>query len=353
MAKEKTQHNTIILSILLAVMCLVLAGAIIVTKTRTTDCTSHSSDCGTTTSASVGNSVPTIGTVYVNTTGSLADDQGYASGTAISLTAGSTKTVHVVANVTDVNGVGATALSQGDLYVVAATLSKSGTTCDPGSSTPDNNNCYIGANQSSGSPASCSLTFSSSTVVKIDCSFNLQYYADATYTGVAGTEANSTWVANVFAMDTYQQAHSGVSAGTAVLPEIDSLVALSFPPTLDFGSTLTMGQLTTATAYTVTQFGNTAADAQVKGSGTGTVGHVGALTCTAGYIPVIAQKWATTSGGSYTMLTETNADTNLNVAVQTSDSTPVTTNLYWKLFVPVADVGGSCTGTTTFSAIAH
>ncbi len=96
----------------------------------------------------------------------------------------------------------------------------------------------------------------------------------------------------------------------------------------------------------IAQQGNDVADVEVSSAA--------AMSCTIGTIAVNGQQWSLTDvdfgAGGTNAMTGSAVDTNLNVGYR-HGSNP-TKNLFWNISIPSTGVGGSCTGTTTISAIA-
>lgn len=282
-----------------------------------------------TTSTTVSNATPTVTSVYISSSANGGADS-YGSG--ITLTAGSTATVHVNGVFTDTNG-GGDIPDNGATVKFFRTAATGGAACSA-----DNNDCY------SVSGVSCTLGVASGNTRAYDCPVALQYWADATD---AGTYIADNWTASVTVTDTAGPATSSASTKTV---EVNSLTALSIPSTIAYGS-LALGASTTNVnnvEKTISQSGNTQADVNVSSSA--------AMTCTTGTIGVGNQEWAVTDvsfGGGGTQLTGTPAQvTGLNVAVRTSEVTDTSSILYWNIVMPPNGAGGSCTGTTTITALA-
>ncbi|HLD21816.1 MAG TPA: hypothetical protein VJB65_02855, partial [Patescibacteria group bacterium] len=279
-----------------------------------------------TTSATISNTAPAVDSVYISDSAGGGVDS-YGSG--ITLSSGTTRTVHVNGVVSDVNG-------NGDIADTGVTvvLYRSGAT-GGASCSQDNNDCY------SVSGVSCTLANASSTTRTYTCPVALQFYADATD---SGTYAAQNWLAKVTVVDA--SAASGNTTHGGV--EVNSLTALSIPSTIGFGS-LELNQSTTDSnnvEQTVAQAGNTTADVNVSSAA--------AMSCTSGTIPIANQTWAVTDvvHASGTTLSDTPADTNLGVQIRTADGANTSKVLYWGIQIPASGVGGSCSGTTVISTIA-
>ncbi len=270
------------------------------------------------------NSSPTIVDIYY-------EDEAYGqtefySGTIDDLAAGTTITRYVTGTVQDLNG-------NGDIETVELFFGRD-SMLDSGSCTPDKNNCY--------QVATCDLQTNGNDDQKdFSCTLALNYFMDSTSTG--GVAPTDNWEANIAVWD-------GVAQVTSTLDiEVETLMALSIPGSIDYG-TLALGASTTTSdnqLMTITQTGNDEADVEVSSAA--------AMTCTHGTIPVANQEWSLTDVdyGTGTDLSGSAADTNLNVAYQTSDTTPTTGSVYWNIAIPSTTVGGTCTGTTTITALAH
>lgn len=270
-------------------------------------------------------SAPTVLSIFTgNSTSSVADDY-ITSG--ISLSAGGNTSVYVNGVVQDLDGAAT-------ITAVNAVFYKNdvsgGTAC-----TPDILNCVA---------VSCNLFDGADANQKIySCGINLTFNATATDT--SSPASGSQWLPYVTVTD---GTDTGTSNGNNV--EVNSLLAITIPGTIDFGTrsidTLSAPENNVETV--LTQRGNREADVEVS-MATG-------MGCTSGVFPLENLKWSLTDVGysdaSAFAISATPVDTNITIALGDATIPAPTKTLYWNLSVPFG-VGGTCTGTTVISAIAH
>jgi len=286
-----------------------------------------------TTQTVVTNVAPTVDTLVLKDNGATVA----ASGT-LTLNAGTTEAVTITGTVSDDNGVATSFASgdladlEGELYVTS--LGVGG--CASG--TTDNNSCYF-----TNGVGNCVLgSVVDSTTLNYTCSFSQQYYADGTLTGAVAPA--DTWTASVKVVD-----DSALSATSTQLYEIGTLLALSIPGSINYG-TLAREASTTNTnnqEMTITQYGNDGADVEVSGT---------TMPCTVvGTVPIANQKWSLTdlsaASGAVTALTGSAVDSNFAISYRTSDAGALTKILYWNIIMP-AVATGTCSGTNTITSIA-
>ena len=279
------------------------------------------------TQTDVTNNAPTVEDVFINDAAFTFADS-YGGGTINTLVAGGQKSIYITGNARDTNG-------RGDIKTISAVFYR--TAVGDGCS-PDSNDCY--------GVASCGTqndTEGDLEVLEYSCPINLDYWADSTDTG--GPYAGTTWTVKVNIED-----NGGLSGSdSSVTKTMQTLLALNIPTSINYG-TLSKGQSTTSLnnkTQTMTQQGNDEADVEVSSSAD--------MTCTnTGTIPVANQEWSLTdedhSHGSMTDLSGSATDTNLAVGYKTAGD--VTVDLYWNIELPAQDISGTCTGTTTVTAIA-
>jgi hypothetical protein len=275
-----------------------------------------------TASAAITNQEPTIGTVTV-------------SPSSIDLTANSTKTIYCSATVTDNNG-------YSDVSVANATFYDS----DAGVAETDSDS-YINHYTNT----SCSLTGGSGTTITTNCSFAVQYNANA-----------STWTCKIYANDTQSS-----SANSNTTTTINSLAALEFPSTISFSS-LAPGATSSAINRSTWNTGNTQVDTQLSGQN---------LTYSTYNISVSNVKYATAgwdTGAANSSVTEALASSMTGETVLTTSAATITAfnlgastvtsgtalapakSIYWDLHVPTAASqylpAGTYEGTATITAVA-
>jgi len=231
----------------------------------------------------------------------------------INLNAGTTKTITCNATVSDADG-------WQNISLVNATLWDSTATTE--GAADDNNNHYTNA--------SCSIgTNTSATDVPVTCAFSLQYYAN-----------NGTWTCKIRAWDGLNESSNQTST------TINPLIALSIPSTINFGL-MSLGETssnTTENETAVENYGNVQIDVDLSGDG---------MVCTIGSIPVENIRYSSidnTSYASMTSLTTSATTLDLNIPQRTNGASFKIT--YWKIQIPNTGVGGSCSNTITFTAVA-
>lgn len=288
----------------------------------------------TNTAVSINNAAPTVTSVYLSN-GEYVESKYYSTSTMgdiNDLAAGTTIARHITGKVADANG-------NGDIDTVSAVLYRTSVTS---ACSADNNSCYR--------VATCTVRNTDGNPLSKDysCPVSLQYFMDSTATG--GRYASDDWSILVTVDD-------GSTTGTdnTLAGEVNTLLSLNIPDAINYGSLGLGATTTTATnqVMNIVQNGNDEADVEISSGA--------AMSCTLGNIPVQNQHWALTDvgwteGDVWTLTTALGgsaADTNLNVAYQDSDSTATNANLFWNIEIPNFGVGGTCTGTTTITAIAH
>ncbi len=298
---------------MLGCFALILSFALVVVTSRTVDVT---------TTASVSNAAPTVGTVYLNDSATWSTTDTYNASNDIDLTQGSTKTIYAHALVTDTNG--ADDIVNGGLDFYRADKEED---CSFFAETPapDKNFCYLAKAGGGVGMGTCTIAAASATTTRLICPIPLEYFTDP-----------GEWWARVTVLDA-----ANATGGDSTQTDIAELLALSFPASLAYDATA-LGGTSGEEIYEITQYGNVAADAQVRG---------GALTCDVGSIPVGNQDWSLEQYDNFVDLTASDVYTGLDIAARTNDSVVLSSVLFWKLTVPADGVSGDCTGTTVFTAI--
>ena len=239
-------------------------------------------------------------------------DGGAAS---ITLTENTTTNVVCTAIVTDSNGFA-------DITSVEARLYE---TAQGAAGTADENYRYILAGNTN-----CVPSGGSGDTENYTCTFDVQFFANP-----------AEWTCQVTPSD------SG-GAGTADSHTItmNTTLALNVTATIVYGD-MGLGTNSGASPQTivVTNTGNAIMDPQVSSAA--------AMGCVTGTIPVANQEYSasTFTYGSGTDLSGTPTTLNLDLPKPTS-TTPVTADSYWGIGIPGTGVGGNCTGSNTFTAIA-
>lgn len=247
----------------------------------------------------------------------------------IVLIEGQTVTVFATGTVSDVNGFE-------DLLYATTTVYRSGV----GSSCAENlNSCYPIA------AVACPLDNCSGMSCDVNCSFEMQYFADPTDPG--STYAAEDWRADLFVSDV----SSNVATATTPTNEVDVLTMRGISVVsgdIDYGI-LNNGDDTGGFNETaqVQNSGNVEIDLELEGTD---------LTSGASTIPVGNQKFATSSF-TYascvicSALSGTPDSLEVDLPKPTSTSTPVTDDLYWGIYVPMGVAGTTHRGHATFYAI--
>lgn len=272
------------------------------------------------------NQAPTVVNVVTSNTSNGSTDN-YPGG-SINVISGGIKTIYVNGLVEDLDGQNTITNVRGVFHRSGAT---NGDTC-----TSSGNDCYV--------VSSCGLVNDTDSNRKVySCRMDLQYYADST--DASGRYPSNNWVA-------YVEVTDGTDTGSnnALTKEMNSVLSLTIPGSIDFGNH-NMGDVTTSgnnVEMSIAQSGNVNADVEVS--------MASGLTCTSGSMPRDSFKWAVTdvgfASGSSTVMTASPVDTNLDVAYGTDGTPSPSKILYFNMSVPYA-IGGTCTGTTTLSAISH
>lgn len=281
------------------------------------------------TNTNVGNISPTVVDVYMTTGADFTQsDNTGGNGGAIDLNAGGMRTLKITGTVEDLNGAA-------DISTVTATFYHS---AQAPSCTPDQNNCYrVPGCATSAGPTGDQLDF--------NCPINVAFWADSTQAG--GPDATKDWIISIDVKDVDNTGGNNNS----VHKEINTLLALNIPNTINFGSRSvnSTSDASTNIFQTIEQFGNDEADVEVSMSSP--------LGCTVrGAIPQGNVKWSLTDvpwgDGAASGLTGTANDTNLNVPYRSNDVTSQTRDLFWNIQVP-SGVEGPCSSNMTTTAIAH
>src|SRR3989344_5548802 len=249
--------------------------------------------------------------------------------------------------------------TNGDLKDIEVVLRRSGASAG-NSCTTNLNDCYRGSFVSiPANPTACTFTNIDATSSHYSCAFNLEYFTDGTLAD-GGQFAAENWVAEVKVTDLSDDV--GTLSETT---EVAGLLGLDIPLEIGYGS-FTLGATTTPAEtyaagtnviHTLQQKGNVIADVVVQGSGTGPSAD-GVMACSAlGSIPVVNQKWATSSVAysDAISLSATGVDTDIAVQYQQDDdfvSNPSVKKLYWHIGIPTTGVRGTCTGQNTISIVA-
>lgn len=256
-------------------------------------------------------------------------------GSDIFLTENTTTNYTIRATITDDN-------SCVDLNTVEASLYRSGigySGCDTNGES-NNNNCYA--------QISCSVVGSGNTCggnsdasADYECLVAVQYHADPTDTNTVFEAEN--WLTTVNGID--DDTASGNTELTSGV-ELLSLVAYDVTSSIDYG-TLSAGEDsgTLSSALTTQATGNVGLDQELSGLD---------LTSGLNTIVVTSQRYslaAATTFVSGIQLTNTAAETELNVQKTTLTATPEEGETYFGIEIPLSTVAGTYTGTNTVVAV--
>lgn len=191
-----------------------------------------------------------------------------------------------------------------------------------------------------------SCTGPGDTTATYTCTVNVQYYADPTDTG--SLYASDNWTMRVTPSD--EVATGTVSNDTI---EMNSLVALTTSGATNFG-TLALGADTGAAnqTITVTNVGNTRLDINLSTYGSAPADNK-SFACTIGTIPSANVKYSLTSftyASAGTAMSTNPVEVDADI-LKPINATPSTVTLYFGLGMPGSAVGGTCSGTSTITAI--
>ncbi len=242
---------------------------------------------------------------------------------AIELLNGTTTTVYATGTAIDLNGFS-------DFLFATSTIYRTGV--GP-SCTPNDNSCYQIAS------TSCSFTNCSGNSCEVICGADIAFFADPTD---GGAFIGEEWEAQITIVDQSGYRDTGVTMGV----ELGTLRALAVENEIDYGE-LEVASDTGATnaTSTVINKGNDYIDVDVYG--TDLVGNASTIT-------VDNQKFAT-STFSYTacafcpFLDSNPVPVGVNLIKPTS-YTPIETDIYWGIQVPLGTAGVPHYGQTTFEA---
>lgn len=288
------------------------------------------------------NSPPTIVSVVTSDDPFGAED--YPDGIINSLVPAGERPIYVSGIVEDVN-------SRLTITNVRATAYRSGVYGGSGCSPNDANDCYV--------TDGCDLQIDG-TVTDVQqrytCLVPFKYFTDGTMYG--GEFPDEHWVVSVQAFDD----QGGISDPLATDREIQTLLAVNFPLTIDYG-VLAPGDSTdewSRVSQTISQAGNDVADVEVSYQtysaapyfgGTMDCVHTGGM----GAIPNENQQWSVVAGGygspGTTNLTDQPERAETAVAYRHGEN-PMAP-LYWNIRIPESGVSGTCTGSVSISAVSH
>ncbi len=270
-----------------------------------------------TTSATISNSVPSVGTVSIN--------NGDSTITLIEGDSSSVKATTTV-TITDNNGCS-------DITGVTVKFYRT----DQGSScTANGYNCYSSTSCSAVTSGNTCDGSSTDTSVDYQCSITLNYYTDPTDANAAASSTN--WTMLITATDN----NSATGNGSDTI-EVSSLSAIDVTSPIGYG-TLALGADSSDQTQTVTNTGNVRLDLQFSGTD---------MSCDTGSIGIAQQKYSTTTISSWAdapyTLSSSATERDWDLAKSTGSTS--TASVHWMLEVPSSGVEGACSGSNTLTAV--
>jgi hypothetical protein len=278
-------------------------------------------------STSVDNVAPTVDSVYISDSQyGLSDD--FSGGKITGLNAGTTKEIHVNGVVSDLN-------DEEDIAEVAVVFYRSNhastQSCDA-----DDNDCY---RDDTDTDCVLDTTYGNSTQARYDCQLDLQYFIDGT-DSFSDNYSATNWTVWVQVTDN----DSATDTDSSVVKDVETLLALDIPSSIDFG-TRVLGSTTTLAnnvEMLIGQFGNESADVEVSGTD---------LVCDGsdGSIPAANIQWSKLDlgHGQGNILSGVAADTDFDIGLRLSAH--VNKKLFWNIQIPDYGVKGTCSGATTIT----
>jgi hypothetical protein len=234
----------------------------------------------------------------------------------IPLSAGNNVTVWCNATITDTDGYANVSGANATLWDPAATLE---------GSSDDFNNHYANS--------SCTLSGGSGNDTNAGCSFKMHYSANA-----------ADWTCKIIATD-----GEGTGSNNVATMTVNTLKAIGVTTTMTFpeqalGSTTSNGN---EQNIVVSNLGNAEADISLDGYGSSD-GDGKSMSCSHGTIVLANLKYNTSSGQSFLNMTALTDDPvtlgDFNLAAESVDGVASTKSVFWKIQIPDASVGGSCSG---------
>lgn len=242
--------------------------------------------------------------------------------TALTLTAGSTKTIVCIISIRDYNGGADINFTNGTFYYNINA-----------SSDPDDNNVHY-------TNTTCTNGTVNGYDVNWTCAFDVLYYAN-----------NGTWRANFSVTDKYNMTTRSYTNVT-----ISQLYALNVTNLIDFLDMAVGDTSLTPVVANITNFGNMNINISIYGFGgdNETTGANYAMLCDIRNITLPNERYSLSSIGYDTMTPVTNTYAPIpgfTIAQQTDDNQQVINSTYWRLHVNLtSNPFGICNGTVVFSA---
>lgn len=237
------------------------------------------------------------------------------NGEDISLLPGTTTAVYATGTVTDLNG-------SADLLYATSTIYRSGVS-GGAACTPDNNDCYI-----SSTPTSCQFINCAGNSCEVSCLADVYFHADPTDSGTPNE--GEEWLAFIEVEDTT----GGYGFASALGVELNTLRAIDVTGAINYGALAPNDDTGSYNASTsVLNSGNVEIDLEITGTDLSD-----GLSST---VPADQQKFATstftysTCGVSCNLLSSsTPVGIDLDLTKPTTDTPPVTDDVYWGISVP-------------------
>lgn len=205
---------------------------------------------------------------------------------------------------------------------------------------PDTNNCAADNNDCySITDASCSKTGCTGpgdNTFNYECTTQIQYYADST---MDGPQVATDWTAKITAKD---QAQTTGSLTDGI--EMNTLIALDVPTSINYGS-IALDAVGPQQTLIITNTGNSGLDSKFNVNGPMTCDGQGSDTIPAGNVHYSGTTGFVWDSGS--ALSTTLTEFELNLSPRTTDATPQTKDVFFKLKLPTGGIRGACTNTLT------
>lgn len=267
----------------------------------------------TNTSASVGNAAPSVGAV------TIAEASAGAQANTINLSEGATKTLYCHAEFIDNNG--CDEVDSGGNIKAVFYSDNTDANCDA-----DDADCYIVEGEGNGCTVSA-CAGGTDTTATVECQTDVQYYADAT-----------DWTCQIQVNDA--SATSTASFATTTINACVGLAITGGP--INFG-TVALGATSNEQSITLNNTCNSIIDADASATD---------ITCDVGFIEDALQRFSLSQGAAYNTMTAMSSSSqtvDLNIPVGLNENDIV----YQMLQLPNSGVGGTCSGTQTWTAVAN
>jgi len=264
----------------------------------------------------------------------IVEDDFSTPANEIDLTAAGTKLVNCSANISDFNGFS-------DINNVTAVFFDSNNASM--NSVDDNNNHYTNN--------SCVFSNCVGTTCKVDCNFNIQYYANA--------NASQSWLCNMTATDSSNNKGYGIDNTS-----INTLLGIEFSDSINFG-TIGPSKVSNESVNNVTNRGNVRIDIRLDGYG-GYDGDGNAMNCSNGQnISIGYEKYNLTASNLGTLtLTQFESfyknltdslvnEAGFNLDYRKNDAlNEANKQTYWRIYVPIGlPINVSCGGRINIGAM--